>query len=124
MISSESINFSKYSKINDNNNTSNDLEIIEMKEKTNTNEEKEELSQKLMVNNSGKDEKSSDSDSSSEISDTIYGNPYNELYPKYIGKSKAFFYDKNGNPRITIGPDCKFLFKLIYKMIFILLFYS
>jgi hypothetical protein len=107
MISSESINFSKYSKISDNNNKSNGLEIIEMKINTNRNEEKEELSQKLMINNSVKDEKSSDSESSSEISDTIYGNPYSVKYPKYIGKSKAFFYDKNGNPRITIGPDCK-----------------
>ena len=26
------------------------------------------------------------------------------------GKLHTFFYDKNGNPRIVIGPDCKFVF--------------
>jgi len=26
------------------------------------------------------------------------------------GKLHTFFYDKNGNPRIVIGPDCKYVF--------------
>ena len=30
------------------------------------------------------------------------------------GKLYTFFYDKNGNPRIVIGPDCKHLFIIIY----------
>ena len=37
----------------------------------------------------------------------LYGNDINNLYPKYLGKMRSFFYIKN-EPLITIGPDCKF----------------
>ena len=37
----------------------------------------------------------------------LYGNDINNLYPKYLGKMRSFFYIKN-QPLITIGPDCKF----------------
>ena len=36
----------------------------------------------------------------------LYGNDINNLYPKYLGKMRSFFYIKN-HPLITIGPDCK-----------------
>ena len=39
----------------------------------------------------------------------LYGNDINNLYPKYIGKMRSFFYIKN-EPLITIGPDCKFFY--------------
>jgi len=106
MISSESINFSKYSKINDNINQSNDLEIIETKEKPIKKEEKEELSQNLIVSNESQNGENNKNSLKYKIGN-LYGNPYEELNPKYIGKSRAYFFDKYGNPRITIGPDCK-----------------
>ena len=37
----------------------------------------------------------------------LYGNAINNLYPKYLGKMRSFFYIKN-QPLIIIGPDCKF----------------
>ena len=107
MISSESINFSKYSKISDINERSNDLEIIETKENSFKKEDQKELSQKLVVTN----EESNDDKVTSENKyklDKLYGNPYGEIKPKYIGNSLALFFDKYGNPRITIGPDCKY----------------
>ena len=109
MISSESINYSKYSMINNNNNQSNDLEILETKENSVNNKDKGEMSQKLIVSEKEKKENNDDNiNFTFQISDTLYGNPYNKLKPKYIGKCLAFFYDKSGNPRMTIGPDCKY----------------
>ena len=110
MISSESINFSKYSKINENNTNSNDLEIIDTKENTKKNEDQKELSQTLMISNTEEKEKEKNDikETKNESNDKLYGNPYNEIYPKYLGKCFAFFFNKNGNPRLTIGPDCKF----------------
>jgi hypothetical protein len=112
MISSESINFSKYSKINDNN-QSNDLEIIETKEKSIKKEEKEDLSQNLIVSNETQNEISGKNGIKYKLGN-LYGNPYEELNPKYIGKSLALFFDKYGNPRITIGPDCKYITQIIF----------
>ena len=106
MISSESINFSKYSKINDNNNQSNDLEIIDTKEKSIEKGENEDLSQNLIVSNKTQNDINDKNGIKYKIGN-LYGNPYEELNPKYIGKSRAYFFDKYGNPRITIGPDCK-----------------
>lgn len=108
MISSESINFSKYSKINDNNNQSNDLEIIETKEKPIKTGEKNDLSQNLIVSNETKNEVNDKNEIKYKLNN-LYGNPYEDLNPKYIGKSLALFFDKYGNPRITIGPDCKYI---------------
>ena len=38
----------------------------------------------------------------------FYGNHYDNLHPKYIGKTRALFY-RNNYPLIIIGPDCKFI---------------
>ena len=110
MISSDSINFSKYSVISDNNNRSTDLEIIETKDNSSQNQDKEELSKSLLVTKeqSAKNDKNNINNELIYKINNIYGNPFEELSPKYIGKSRAFFFDSNGNPRITIGPDCKF----------------
>ena len=110
MISSDSINFSKYSVISDNNNRSTDLEIIETKDNSSQNQDKEELSKSLLVikEQSAKNDKNNINNELIYKINNIYGNPFEELSPKYIGKSRAFFFDSNGNPRITIGPDCKF----------------
>ena len=113
MISSESINFSKYSMINENNKQSNDLEIVERKENLNKTKEPEELSQKLVISNPEQNNQNTNNDPFDKIDDIIYSNPYETIKPKYIGTSLAFFYDNNGNPRITIGPDCKFFLKII-----------
>ena len=110
MISSDSINFSKYSVISDNNNRSTDLEIIETKDNSSQNQDKEELSKSLLAVKE-QPEKNDKNNINNELIykiNNIYGNPFEELSPKYIGKSRAFFFDSNGNPRITIGPDCKF----------------
>lgn len=37
----------------------------------------------------------------------FYGNHYQNLHPKYLGKTRAFLYIKD-SPLIIIGPDCKF----------------
>ena len=37
----------------------------------------------------------------------FYGNHYQNLHPKYLGKTRAFLY-RNDSPLIIIGPDCKF----------------
>ena len=110
MISSDSINFSKYSVISDNNNRSTDLEIIETKDNSSQNQDKEELSKSLLVikEQPAKNDKNNIKNELIYKINNIYGNPFEELSPKYIGKSRAFFFDSNGNPRITIGPDCKF----------------
>ena len=110
MISSDSINFSKYSVISDNNNRSTDLEIIETKDNSSQNQDKEELSKSLLVTKE-RPKKNDKNNINNELIykiNNIYGNLFEELSPKYIGKSRAFLFDSNGNPRITIGPDCKF----------------
>ncbi len=48
----------------------------------------------------------------------LYGNHIDNLKPKYLGKSRAFFYINN-YPLIIIGPDCKLLYNILYKIIFI-----
>ena len=44
------------------------------------------------------------------VHNLLYGNPIDTLNPKFIGKSHALLYDFEGNPKLTIGPDCKFGF--------------
>ena len=125
MTSSESINYSQYSIINEqNNNISNDLEIVDTQTKDKT---PKKLSQILVNENSetknniaNKDNNSlSLSNDSTKITvqqkqssfhNLLYGNPIDSTNPKYIGKSYAFLYDNNGEPKITIGPDCKYIF--------------
>ena len=40
-------------------------------------------------------------------SSLLYGNHIRNLNPKYLGKTRAFFYI-NKYPTIIIGPNCKF----------------
>ena len=48
-----------------------------------------------------------DQSKSISVHNLLYGNPIDLMNPKYIGKSFAFLYDFKGDPKITIGPDCK-----------------
>ena len=48
-----------------------------------------------------------DQSKSISVHNLLYGNPIDLINPKYIGKSLAFLYDFKGDPKITIGPDCK-----------------
>ena len=108
MISSESINFSKYSKITeDNKETSQNKILLETKENSEQKQESGDLSQALTLSNP--DPNNNSEESKNNISNLLYGNSYEVLKPKLLGKSYAFFYDHKGNPRITIGPDCKYL---------------
>ena len=125
MTSSESINYSQYSIINEqNNNISNDLEIIDTQTKDKT---PKELSQILVNENSETKNNIANKDNNSlslpndstkitvqqkqsSFHNLLYGNPIDTTNPKYIGKSYAFLYDNNGEPKITIGPDCKYIF--------------
>ena len=113
MISSESINYSKYSIINEQNtNISNDLKISinnQTKEIENTdlnlnsiipNEDEKDKSKLLSISEKEKEQNN----------DLLYGNKIENINPKYLGKSLAFFYNSRGDPRITIGPDCKNIF--------------
>ena len=100
MISSESINFSKYSKINDNN-QSNDLEIIETKEKSIKKEEKEDLSQNLIVSNETQNEISGKNGIKYKLGN-LYGNPYEELNPKYIFLIPSYLFLSLNSPNINL----------------------
>ena len=112
MISSESINYSKYSIINEQNfNISNDLEIkdpnTDIQEKDNKN------IQSIIITENDNNEKGNDnllppSEKHNEIStNDLYGNKIENINPTFLGKSLALFYNEYGDPRITIGPDCK-----------------
>ena len=107
MTSSDSIN---YSQINSQNiNISTDLEMVEQKDIENDNNnsiDNKETSQSLEVNHN-----------QISVHNLLYGNPIDCINPKFLGKSFAFKYDLNGDPKITIGPDCK----LIYFVIFLFL---
>ena len=105
MTSSENIN---YSQINSQNiNISTDLEMVEStgKEKhINIVNQDKESSQSLEVTNQ-----------TSSVHNLLYGNPIDCINPKFIGKSFAFKYNSKGDPKLTIGPDCKLiLFELFY----------
>jgi hypothetical protein len=132
MTSSESINFSKYSIINEEtNNISTDLEIVETKD-TSQEKSKTELSDMLLpeeeketknesINNlslaiTQKNELSQPMDQAPQttIHNLLYGNSIDTINPKFIGKSLAFLYDKYGDPKLTIGPDCKFKYINIF----------
>ena len=118
MVSSESINFSKYSMITEpNKNISNDLLV---NEQNNPIPEKIEMNSEILSTESEKDdakllstteknEINQQVNESQEIisNDLLYGNNIELLKPKFLGKSRAFFYNLNGDPQITIGPDCK-----------------
>jgi hypothetical protein len=97
MISSESINYSKYSIINEPNSNSNSISSSIENDSKLVSEENE--GNKLM------------SDSEENLKkDLLYGNNASIISPKFLGKSRGFCYNLNGDPKITIGPDCKFNF--------------
>ena len=112
MTSSDSIN---YSQINSQNiNISTDLEMVEQKEKEKDNNNyinDKETSQSIEVNNRAS------------VHNLLYGNPIDCKNPKFLGKSFAFKYDLHGDPKITIGPDCKIIFFVIFIFIKICLVY-
>ena len=113
MTSSKSINYSKHLTIKEQTN----LDLIEKnieKEEKSINELSQILvtnSQDIINNNNSIDKKglmaANDQINQISIHNLLYGNPIDSIKPKYIGKSYAFLYDFYGNPKITIGPDCK-----------------
>lgn len=127
MTSSESINYSKYSIINEQNSSrSTDLEIIDPND-TNQKKEQTELSN-ILISEEGKNNKNDislpisqkqelpqpmDQPSQASVHNLLFGNAVDTLNPKFLGKSYAFLYDEYGDPKITIGPDCKFKYVII-----------
>ena len=113
MISSEQINYSKYSKINESNSSlsSKDGEINRRNnsniEKENTNTNSLIISEENENENEGELLVSEESQNTSDKNDLLYGNKIEIMNPTFIGKCIALFYNKNGYPNITIGPDCK-----------------
>ena len=115
MTTSNSID---YSIINEQNiRLTTDLELVDQ---NNQNQEKslKESSQILEENTKEKDKsdtnifqkdlsKENNKSKSISVHNLLYGNPIDCLTPKFLGKSYAFFYDEKGDPKITIGPDCK-----------------
>ena len=136
MSSSDSINYSKYSIINEQNSSrSTDLEIIDPND-TAQKKEKTELSN-ILISEEGKNKKEDNkNDISLSISERqelpqpmeqpaqtsvhnlLFGNIVDTLNPKFLGKSYAFSYDEYGDPKITIGPDCKFKYVIIINILF------
>ena len=113
MTSSKSINYSKYSSINEQNNLNLDERNIKKEEKS-----LNEFSKILLPisqdinNNNSLDTKgllpiNNEQNRQISVHNLLYGNPIDLINPKYIGKSFAFLYDFDGNPKMTIGPDCK-----------------
>ena len=112
---------SKYSVINENSqNLTTNLEILEPKKESKNmplieqNNDKKEIEMSLTV----KEEKNikdinqtnkinAKENKKSSVHNLLYGNPIDCLNPKYIGKCYALLYDFKGNPKLTIGPDCK-----------------
>jgi hypothetical protein len=126
MTSSDSINYSKYSIINEQNSSrSTDLEIIDPND-TNQKTKQTELSNILISEEENNKKELNKNDISLPISEKqelpqpmeqpaqtsvhnlLFGNAVDTLNPKFLGKSYAFSYDEYGDPKITIGPDCKF----------------
>ena len=126
MISSNSINYSKYSIINaQKTNLSNDLEINNQNNKIQeTQKENIEKDSNSIIISSENENDMNDNDnlltSSEKPTDmnpeNLYGNKIEYLNPKFLGKCFAFLYNSNGNPRVTIGPDCKHKLNNIFKI--------
>ena len=113
MISSESINYSKYSIINQKNiSTSTDREEGQQN-KTGEKEKNNESISNLIPNEKENDYDKmislAENEGDSSNKDLLYGNNIEKINPKFLGKSLALFYNSEGNPRITIGPDCKLI---------------
>ena len=126
MTSSDSINYSKYSIINEqNSNRATDLEILDPNDSAQK-KEQTELSNILISEEGNNKKELNKNDISLPISEKqelpqpmeqpaqtsvhnlLFGNAVDILNPKFLGKSYAFSYDEYGDPKITIGPDCKF----------------
>lgn len=114
MISSESINYSKYSIINENNNNlSTDLEMAQQNKKEEEKANNNESNSNLIINENEKDNDNlislPEKEGNFSNSVLLYGNSIEKKNPKFLGKSLALLYNSEGNPRITIGPDCKII---------------
>ena len=51
----------------------------------------------------------------------LYGNDIKIMNPKYLGRTRAFFYHNN-YPLIIIGPDCKlsiYILIIYYKIVIV-----
>ena len=108
MISSESINFSKYTPINRNDSSvSTDLENNTLNN-INENNTSEEISD--IIENEKDNDKLIIVSENEKNKDILYGNHKSIINPIKIGNCFAFCYNSNGNPLITIGPDCKIIF--------------
>ena len=115
----DSSDFSKYEMINeqnksthldilDNNEQGQDIKTTELSQ-IHEKEQLENQKDKNIDNPNTIKEISHYGDQSKSISvhNLLYGNPIDLINPKFIGKSFAFLYDFKGDPKITIGPDCK-----------------
>ena len=111
MISSESINYSKYTiekeKVL---NVSKGLIIHENKQKI----DKDKTDLNSIISNENYEYNDNDKliisfekSKESKKKDTLYGNPIENINPKYLGNMCSFIYNSNGDPAIAIGPDCK-----------------
>jgi hypothetical protein len=118
MISSNSINYSKYSIINEKNiNLSTDIEISEQNKQEKIIEkkiEKSDINTSEIENENEKDNDKllslSEKENTFSKEGLLYGNKIENVKPIFIGKCLAFWYNSEGNPKITIGPDCKTIF--------------
>ena len=113
MISSESINYSKYSIINEKNlSLTTDVEIGQQNKTKEKEKNNESISNLIPNENENYDDKIislAEKEVDSSNKGLLYGNNIEKINPKYLGKSLALFYNSEGNPRITIGPDCKLI---------------
>ena len=104
MVSSESINFSKYAMIKgqnsillpENNSTNNNQEIVD-----------EESQVTYIKSDNSENDKNKLLQEERAGPYTLFGNDIKINHPRHLGKTFAFFYDSKGEPRIIIGPDCK-----------------
>ena len=138
MTSSDSINYSKYSIINEQNSSrSTDLEIIDPNDTSQKKEQTELLN--ILISEEGKnkiqDNKNDislpisqnqqlpqpiDQPAQTSFHNLLFGNAVDTLNPQFLGKSYVFSYDEHGDPKITIGPDCKLKYinniKILFKI--------
>jgi hypothetical protein len=131
-MNSESINFSEYERISEQSSSgSTDLDILENNNKREDNnstelsqiyvpvKEQNDIEKQKNIDNSNNIKEISqytEGAKTSSIHNLLYGNPIDCINPKFLGKSFAFLYDFRGDPKITIGPDCKLIF--LYYFLF------
>ena len=125
MISSESINFTRFPIINENKkqNLSNEENVNKYKRNKNVFKNDlnslsetigEDLDFKKLLKTNKKNEINRPINilqpkNEEEITnDLLYRNNIDNINPIYIGRCRAYFYNSEGDPKITIGPDCKY----------------